>query len=85
MFKLINNFMWSLIFVIYNIFAEHKILTTKKIAKARLKLCKQCTDYDLQSNRCKLCGCYMKLKVKLISSYCVHKEPKWLNIKKQKG
>lgn len=43
--------------------------------KKRYSICKQCDQFNPQNKKCKMCGCYMNIKVKLIYSECPLK--KW--------
>ena len=36
----------------------------------RMELCAGCKSFDKDSARCSLCGCFMKLKVRLDASKC---------------
>lgn len=40
------------------------------LTKERLKLCAQCEYYGKLANQCKLCGCFMDLKAKLLEAEC---------------
>tara|TARA_R100001594_G_C3937262_1_gene239711 strand:- start:486 stop:674 length:189 start_codon:yes stop_codon:yes gene_type:complete len=42
----------------------------KKTAKARWDKCKDCTFLTALTSRCRKCGCFMKLKVKLKQAKC---------------
>jgi len=47
----------------------------KEYAQARYNICKSCNNFIPAVHLCRQCGCYMKLKVKLISAECLLK--KW--------
>ena len=36
----------------------------------RLDHCKQCCYYDVEQNRCKHCGCWLKYKARFIAGHC---------------
>jgi len=36
----------------------------------RLKLCKNCEFYTEQHSRCKKCGCFMQVKIKILVAKC---------------
>lgn len=42
----------------------------KEIAQKRYDICKLCDEFNSSIYTCKICGCLMKLKVKLIHSVC---------------
>ena len=42
----------------------------QKRSKKRLNICKVCEKYDSLFGRCKECGCFMILKVKLTGAKC---------------
>ena len=42
----------------------------KKTAEMRWKQCQGCTFLTKTTNRCRKCGCFMKLKVKLKQAKC---------------
>ena len=42
----------------------------KEAAQARYDICKQCPELEGITARCRKCGCFMKLKVKLAESEC---------------
>jgi hypothetical protein len=44
--------------------------------KERLDICGTCENYV--DSRCKLCGCFMKLKVKAGNVRCPDDPPKWI-------
>ena len=46
------------------------ILVPEEVSKLRLEECGRCDYYDKQQNRCRKCGCYMKVKVKFVNTSC---------------
>jgi hypothetical protein len=46
------------------------ILVSAEVGFKRLSTCESCDRYDLQTNRCKECGCFMKAKTQLASATC---------------
>jgi len=50
-------------------------IVDQKIAQSRYDICKSCHEFNSLLHTCKLCGCLMKLKVKLNNSVCPLK--KW--------
>ena len=45
-------------------------IVEKEIAQKRYNECKKCDEFDLLTFRCKMCGCFMKLKAKLLNASC---------------
>ena len=43
----------------------------------RLAICLSCDKYDPQQHRCRLCGCFANLKVRLAGQHCPDDPPKW--------
>lgn len=42
----------------------------KRIAQERLKVCETCDQIELDTYRCKKCGCFMKFKTEIPFSDC---------------
>ncbi len=40
------------------------------LAKERMKLCTQCEYFTKLSRQCKLCGCFLDMKTKLLDASC---------------
>ncbi len=63
--------------------AVKKAVTTGSVkvpetqAEIRFDICKKCPNFDPKKNRCKLCGCLMKTKVKFSAASCPDKPPRW--------
>lgn len=49
-----------------------KFVSSKK-SKERIEICRSCENYLPLLGNCKLCGCFMKLKVTLAGSECADK------------
>lgn len=45
-------------------------LSEEELATERLKLCKECPQMTKLSRQCKLCGCFLDLKVKVLNAQC---------------
>lgn len=45
------------------------------LQQQRLDICNDCSFYDKENDRCKKCGCFLKVKTKWLSSQCPLK--KW--------
>ncbi len=46
----------------------------------RITICEACPFYELQSGRCKLCGCVQSVKARMSSSQCPDKPSRWLKV-----
>ena len=46
------------------------VFVDKDSAQARFDTCKQCEHFFKPTNSCKVCGCFMKAKVKLFAAEC---------------
>jgi hypothetical protein len=44
--------------------------TDEETAKARMDICETCPSLLKLTHQCKECGCFMKLKTKLIEAVC---------------
>ena len=51
------------------------IFVDEELAKMRWNICEKCDFLDKNSNRCKACGCFMKVKCHLKHTNCPEK--KW--------
>jgi hypothetical protein len=41
--------------------------------RIRYELCTRCENFNKENSKCKLCGCYMKVKVMLPNAACPQK------------
>jgi hypothetical protein len=46
----------------------------------RLEVCRACPQYDQGRRRCRLCGCYTELKLRLATEQCPDDPPRWLRV-----
>lgn len=46
------------------------VLSEEELAKERLKVCEPCEHFTKMSRQCKLCGCFMDMKTKLLRATC---------------
>ena len=46
------------------------IVADEEKMNMRMTLCSECKSFDKNSARCGLCGCFMKVKVRLEASKC---------------
>ena len=52
-------------------------LNRKQIAGKRYAICKSCEKFNNNTKFCGICGCFMPLKVNLLSISCPDDPPKW--------
>ena len=52
-------------------------LKRKQIAGKRYALCKSCEKFNDNTKFCGICGCFMPLKVNLLSMSCPNDPPRW--------
>jgi len=50
--------------------ANFKLFTSLKEQKQRLDICNQCENYNLNTNICNICSCYMPIKCRVIWLKC---------------
>lgn len=43
----------------------------------RLAICRSCEHFDAAQARCRLCGCYARVKLSLLAERCPLDPPKW--------
>lgn len=48
----------------------NSVLVSEETINERLKICGECSQFNAESKRCYLCGCFMEQKVKFTSSSC---------------
>ena len=46
------------------------IILPKEKREERLNICKKCEYFDKDLVRCKVCGCFMKIKTALAAAHC---------------
>lgn len=54
-----------------------KVKSQAEIAEERYKICKSCPNFIHETERCRLCGCFMKTKVKYSAAKCPDKPVRW--------
>jgi hypothetical protein len=47
-----------------------KIFVSKKVLKDRVTICMKCDKHNKLLNTCKVCGCWLTLKRKLVYAHC---------------
>lgn len=45
-------------------------MSSEEISRARLAVCEQCPEFQRIARMCKLCGCFLDLKTKLLQASC---------------
>lgn len=45
-------------------------ISSAEVAEERMKLCRDCEQFQPTISRCKLCGCMMVAKTKMMDSSC---------------
>jgi hypothetical protein len=53
------------------------VKTPVSLADKRFSICQKCPHFNNKSNRCGICGCFMKNKVKFTAAKCPDKPPRW--------
>lgn len=46
------------------------LMASQEKEEMRMNTCAECKSFDKTSARCNLCGCFMKIKVRLEASKC---------------
>lgn len=54
----------------WDLFNPNKPRSPEELAQYRLEICKGCEWYRKNTNQCKKCGCFMKLKTSLANAKC---------------
>jgi hypothetical protein len=45
-------------------------ISTAELAQERIKVCESCPEFKRLARQCKLCGCFMDMKTKLLEAHC---------------
>jgi hypothetical protein len=53
-----------------NVVKGESVLCSEEIVQKRLDICNDCSQFNKESKRCYLCGCFMEHKIKFTSSAC---------------
>jgi len=51
-------------------YAQATVTPESEMSRRRLDLCLQCIDLDRTQERCKICTCFVRKKVKLTDEHC---------------
>ena len=54
----------------WDLFNASQPKSEEEIVKSRLEICKTCEYFRPKTETCKKCGCFMKLKTKLLNAKC---------------
>ena len=54
----------------WDLINPNKPRSPEELAQYRLEICQTCEFFSKLSQRCKKCGCFMKLKTQLANAYC---------------
>jgi hypothetical protein len=50
--------------------AKDSIVSTDEVYKSRIEICQTCDHFNKTTVTCNKCGCFMKLKTRLVSAHC---------------
>ncbi len=53
-----------------NAIAKHEIFVSTEEKESRYQICESCEFFELSSQRCRKCGCYLQKKVQFTSAKC---------------
>ena len=56
---------------------ENKFSQIKSEGVKKMKICMECEHFNSTIRQCKLCGCFMPVKVLLPNMTCPDNPPKW--------
>ena len=54
-----------------------KIFVTEEEKDRRMEICKGCEHFRELTAQCKLCGCFLEAKTRLVGFNCADNPPKW--------
>ena len=66
--KNLAKFSWDLISHIQT--HKESIFASDELYRERMMICKSCDKYKELENECKVCGCYVPMKAKIILDSC---------------
>jgi hypothetical protein len=70
MLKEVQNFSEQIRNTAAGVISGERIFVSEEIATSRFSICQSCDQFLLESNRCKMCGCFMKYKTKVNLAKC---------------
>lgn len=53
-----------------DLLAGKLILSEAELSTERLKVCAECPQMTKMTRQCKLCGCFLDLKTKVLAAHC---------------
>jgi len=68
--QMIKNLSSSVKNISKSLLKGEKIKLPKKQAEERMKICMTCPQYVADENRCSLCGCYLRVKIRIATESC---------------
>ena len=57
--------------VMKKVATDGEIMANKELVDKRMKLCEECSEFIQKTRKCKACGCYLDLKIKLTAAKCI--------------
>lgn len=54
-----------------------EVFVPDEVYNSRMSICRACPQFDAKMERCRMCGCGAKRKLKLANQHCPLNEPKW--------
>jgi hypothetical protein len=66
----IKNFKDFAVKVGQNAATGNEVFVSEETINERLKICSECSQFNSESKKCYLCGCFMQQKVKFTNSSC---------------
>ena len=55
----------------------NKIFVSEETKDSRMKICKSCEHFRELTAQCKICGCFLEAKTRLVGFNCADTPPKW--------
>ena len=69
--KLVGTFIGEMKKAVSAGVSGQQVLRTEEDADKILhEICQNCEHFDLQTLRCRVCGCFLKFKTRLLTSHC---------------
>ena len=82
--KIFYYLFWDCYRILLILFTKRILKVSKKESQRRLEICFKCDKINKEGRflnyiqpRCKICGCYLKLKIRLIAEKCPDEKNKW--------
>ena len=58
-------------------FQHGSVVVPQEEKSRRMSICRKCPYYEIDKNKCGVCGCKMEFKSLLATSKCPLETPKW--------